>query len=204
MLTELRWLKGMSKDESLIIKVQKGHINIKTSISPFLKNSGCYHFNAKRFQTFILLLTLWSDSSLWYILWVFSFNLGEGWGGIECLGRDKGVGKSMEGQSTEVACLTFTHLFSYWATAEHGWHWNTLSTVSQAVHVKNPGTRRHYSLNMTFYCAQFKTESCALRRVIICVTVMNTTNTVRKAISPEGVLFPPFPLLHNRDFEIFL
>ena len=30
---------------------------------------------------------------------------------MECLGRDKGVGESMEGQSTEVACLTFTHPF---------------------------------------------------------------------------------------------
>lgn len=80
----------------------------------------------------------------------------------------------MEGQSTEVACLTFTHPFSYWAAAEHGWHWNTLSTVSQAVHVKKPGTRRHYSPNVTFYCHQYKTESCALHTVIICVTVMHT------------------------------
>lgn len=58
--TMLNWLKNMFKDESLIIKVQKGHINIKTSISPifyfFWKNSGCYHFNAKWFQTLILLL----------------------------------------------------------------------------------------------------------------------------------------------------
>lgn len=28
---------------------------------------------------------------------------------MECLGRDKGVGKSSEGQSPEVARLTFTH-----------------------------------------------------------------------------------------------
>lgn len=144
--TKQSWLKSMSKDESLVIKVQKRRVNIKTSISPFCKNSGCYYFNAKLFQKYFFSLTWRSDSSLWYILWVVSLffcSHGKGWGGIECLGRDKGVGKSMEGQSTEVACLTFTHSFSYWATAEHGWHWNTLSTVSQAVHVKKPGTRRH-------------------------------------------------------------
>lgn len=95
--------------------------------------------------------TLWSESSLLYIPWVFSSNTGEGRRRMKCWGEDKGVCKSMEGQSTEVACLTFTHSFSYWAAAVHGWHWNTRSTVSQAVHVKNPGTRKHYSLNMTFY-----------------------------------------------------
>lgn len=56
----------------------------------------------------------------------FLFYLGEGWGGIECLRSDKGVSKSMEGQNTAVACLTFTRMLSHWATAERGWHWNTL------------------------------------------------------------------------------
>lgn len=54
----------MSKDESLVRKIQKGHINIKTSIYSFLKSLGFYYFNAKLFQTFILLIPLWSDSSL--------------------------------------------------------------------------------------------------------------------------------------------
>lgn len=111
MPTELSWLKSMSKDESLVIKVQKGNINIKTSITPFWETQRLLSFQCQKISNIYSSLTLWSDSSLWYILWVFSFNLGEGWGGIVCLGRDKGVGKSMEGQSTEVACLTFTHRF---------------------------------------------------------------------------------------------
>lgn len=130
----------MPKDESLVIKVQKGHISLKPST--IFVRLRLLLFQCQMISNIHSSLTPCSDSSLWYILWVFSFNLGEGWGGIECLGRDKGVGKSMEGQSTEVACLTFTHPFSYWATAEHGWHWNTLSTVSQAVHVKKPGARQ--------------------------------------------------------------
>lgn len=90
---------------------------------------------------------------IYSIMWVFSFNLGEGWRGIQCLGGERGAGQSMGCQSTEVARLTFTHPLSYWATAEQGWHWNTVLTECQAVHVKKLSTRKHYSLNMTFCCS---------------------------------------------------
>lgn len=71
--TNQSWLKSVSKDESLVIKVQERHINIKTFIIRPLKNLGCYLFNAKLFRKCIFLLRLRSDSGLWYIQWVFFF-----------------------------------------------------------------------------------------------------------------------------------
>lgn len=106
----LSWLKNMSKDESLVIKVQKGHINIKISISPTSWKTQAVIISIPNNFKHSFSYSMVRFQPLMYSMGVF-FNLGEGWGGIECLGRDKGVGKSMEGQSTEVACLTFTHPF---------------------------------------------------------------------------------------------
>lgn len=108
----------------------------------FLKIGGCYQFNAR------LSLKLISSRHRFQLLrpsGVFSFVL---------LSKKKKsllkVGLSVQVQlkvlAWKVRVLRWPvrpshNLFSYWTTTERGWHWNTPSTVSPAVHVKKPGIR---------------------------------------------------------------
>lgn len=104
----------MSKDESLVIKVQARHINIKTFIFPPLKNLGCYLFNARLFRKCIFLLLLWSDSSLWYIQWVVFFLLWlqRLWGGGRVL-RLRYIRWQKRGRSEYRGGLSDLHMLRY-------------------------------------------------------------------------------------------